>query len=112
MAELAPQGFSLATDVAEWLVREGVPFRVAHEVAGACVRRCEELGVELHELTDEQFAAISPRLTPEVRDVLTVEGSVAARTGRGGTAPAAVRDQLAELQEIVAGQRDRFPRPA
>ena len=47
MAELAPQGFSLATDVAEWLVREGVPFRVAHEVAGACVRRCEELGIEL-----------------------------------------------------------------
>ena len=45
MAELAPQGFSLATDVAEWLVREGVPFRVAHEVAGACVRRCEELGL-------------------------------------------------------------------
>ena len=47
MAELAPQGFSLATDVAEWLVREGVPFRVAHEVAGACVRRCEERGIEL-----------------------------------------------------------------
>ena len=46
LAELAPQGFSLATDVAEWLVREGVPFRIAHELAGACVRRCEELGVE------------------------------------------------------------------
>ena len=77
MAELAPQGFSLATDVAEWLVREGVPFRVAHEVAGACVRRCEELDIELDELTDEQFAEISPTLTPGVRDVLTVEGSVA-----------------------------------
>ena len=112
MAELAPQGFSLATDVAEWLVREGVPFRVAHEVAGACVRRCEELGVELHELTDEQFAAISPRLTPDVRAVLTAEGSVAARTGRGGTAATAVRDQLAELHEAVADQRERFPRPA
>jgi argininosuccinate lyase len=111
MAQLAPEGFSLATDIAEWLVREGVPFRVAHEVAGACVRRCEELGVELHELTDEQFAAISPRLTPGVREVLTVEGSVAARTGRGGTAPSAVRDQLAELQETVGGQRERFPRP-
>ena len=60
MAELAPQGFSLATDVAEWLVREGVPFRVAHEVAGACVRRCEELGSSSHELTDEQLAEISP----------------------------------------------------
>ena len=53
MAALAPQGFSLATDVAEWLVREGVPFREAHEVAGACVRRCEELGCELAELTDD-----------------------------------------------------------
>src|SRR5205085_8692627 len=52
LAALAPQGFSLATDIAEWLVREGVPFRVAHEVAGACVRRCEELGCELDELTD------------------------------------------------------------
>ncbi len=112
MAELAPQGFSLATDVAEWLVREGVAFRVAHELAGACVRRCEELGVELNELTDDQFAAISPRLTPSVRSVLTVEGSVAARNGRGGTAPDAVRAQLAELREIATGHRERLVPPA
>jgi argininosuccinate lyase len=98
MAELAPQGFSLATDIAEWLVREGVPFRVAHEVAGACVRRCEELGIELYELTDEQFAEIDPHLTPAVRDVLTAEGSVASRNGRGGTAPTRVTEQLAELR--------------
>ncbi|MFC4786095.1 argininosuccinate lyase [Nocardioides sp. MAHUQ-72] len=108
MAELAPQGFSLATDVAEWLVREGVPFRVAHEVAGACVRRCEELGVELHQLTDEQFAEISPHLTPSVRDVLTAEGSVASRNGRGGTAPERVREQLDELTRAVAAHRDRL----
>ncbi|HSP60836.1 MAG TPA: argininosuccinate lyase [Ornithinimicrobium sp.] len=108
MAELAPQGFSLATDVAEWLVREGVPFRVAHEVAGACVRRCEELGLELHELTDDQFAEISPDLTPAVRDVLTAEGSVAARTGRGGTAPVRVREQLAELAAAVDRHRERL----
>ena len=101
MAELAPQGFSLATDVAEWLVREGVPFRVAHEVAGACVRRCEELGCELDELTDEQLAEISPQLTPAVREVLTVEGSVASRDGRGGTAPARVAEQLDELAAAV-----------
>ncbi len=84
MAELAPQGFSLATDVAEWLVREGVPFRVAHEVAGACVRRCEELGVELHELTDD--AARRDLAAPDARrsaSVLTVEGSVASRDGPG-----------------------------
>ena len=102
MAELAPQGFSLATDVAEWLVRQGVPFRVAHEVAGACVRRCEDLGVELADLTDDQLAAIDSRLTPAVREVLTVEGSVASRSGRGGTAPARVAEQLTELRERVA----------
>jgi len=105
MAELAPQGFSLATDVAEWLVREGVPFREAHEVAGACVRRCEELGVELADLTDAQLAEVSTRLTPEVRSVLTVDGSVSARTGRGGTAPARVAEQLAELRGQIAGDR-------
>ncbi|RHW24403.1 argininosuccinate lyase [Nocardioides immobilis] len=105
MAELAPQGFSLATDIAEWLVRQGVPFRIAHEVAGTCVRDCEQLGIELHELSDEQFAAISPALTPEVRSVLTVEGSVSSRNGRGGTAPERVAEQLAELRARVAGAR-------
>jgi argininosuccinate lyase len=108
MAELAPQGFSLATDIAEWLVREGVPFRVAHEVAGACVRRCEELGIELDQLTDEQFAEISPTLTPAVREVLTVEGSVASREGRGGTAPKRVREQLGELISVVDAHRARL----
>ena len=86
MAELAPQGFSLATDVAEWLVRQGVPFRVAHEVAGACVRECEERGIELWDLTDDDLAAISEHLTPAVRGVLTVEGSIGA--GGGPTAGA------------------------
>lgn len=60
MGELAPAGFSLATDIAEWLVKRGVPFRVAHEVAGECVKVCEHEGIELDQLTDEQFAAISP----------------------------------------------------
>jgi argininosuccinate lyase len=108
MAELAPQGFSLATDIAEWLVREGVPFRVAHEVAGACVRRCEGLGVELHELSDAQFAEISPHLTPGVREVLTAEGSVGSRTGRGGTAPVRVAEQLAELRTVADAHRARL----
>ncbi|NUR07886.1 MAG: argininosuccinate lyase, partial [Nocardioidaceae bacterium] len=105
MAELAPQGFSLATDVAEWLVRQGVPFRVAHEVAGAAVRRCEELGVELDRLTDEQLADLDEHLTPAVREVLTVEGSVASRDSRGGTAPNRVAEQLTELRAAVADHR-------
>jgi argininosuccinate lyase len=105
MAELAPAGFSLATDVAEWLVKQGVPFRVAHEVAGECVKVCESEGVELDQLTDEQFAKISPHLTPEVRTVLDVPGALAARNGRGGTAPEAVAAQLAELKADLAAQR-------
>src|SRR5690606_8937939 len=72
MEELAPAGFSLATDIAEWLVRQGVPFRVAHEVAGECVKAAEAEGKELDQLTDEQFAKISAHLSPEVRSVLDV----------------------------------------
>ncbi|WP_418059244.1 argininosuccinate lyase [Pimelobacter simplex] len=105
MGELAPQGFSLATDIAEWLVKQGVAFRIAHELAGACVRECEGLGIELDELSDEQFAAISPHLTPDVRSVLTVEGSVASRVGRGGTSPVRVTEQLAELRSRVSDAR-------
>jgi argininosuccinate lyase len=105
MAALAPQGFSLATDVAEWLVRQGVPFRVAHEVAGGSVRYCEERGITLEELTDAQLAEISPLLTPAVKTVLTVEGSLASRDGRGGTAPKRVAEQLEALVANVAEQR-------
>ncbi len=102
MAALAPEGFSLATDVAEWLVRQRVPFREAHEVAGACVRRCEELGIGLAELTDAQLAEVDARLTPAVREVLTVAGSIASRDGRGGTAQVRVVEQLGELRSVLA----------
>ncbi|GAA0476244.1 argininosuccinate lyase [Streptomyces sp. NPDC046215] len=106
MEELAPAGFSLATDIAEWLVRQGVPFRVAHEVAGECVKVCEARGIELEELTDEQFAEISAHLTPEVRTVLNVPGALASRSGRGGTAPSAVAVQLGEVKADLAVQRE------
>jgi len=101
MAELAPQGFSLATDVADWLVRQRVPFREAHEIAGALVRFCEDRGIDLHEPTDDEYTAISPHLRPAVRDVLTVEGSVRSRNGAGGTAPDQVARQRAELVKRV-----------
>jgi len=97
LESLAPQGFSLATDIAEWLVRKRVPFRVAHEIAGACVRRCEERGIELADLSDADLADISPELSPAVRDVLTVQGSIASRDGVGGTAPKRVAEQLSQL---------------
>jgi argininosuccinate lyase len=101
MAELAPQGFSLATDVADWLVRQRVPFREAHEIAGKLVQFCESNGLELDQPTDADYRAIDPRLTGEVRSVLTVVGSVGSRSGTGGTAPARVREQLVALTAAV-----------
>ena len=105
LAALAPRGFSLATDVADWLVRQRVPFAQAHEIAGAAVRFCEEQGLELSDLTADQLPQISPQLTPAVLEVLTVAGSIDSRDGRGGTATARVRDQLAELAAAVAALR-------
>lgn len=105
LSSLAPQGFSLATDIAEWLVREGVPFRVAHEVAGACVRACEQRGIELWDLTDDDLVALSPHLTPGVREVLSVEGSLASRNAKGGTAPERVREQLERVTAAASTAR-------
>ncbi|MGO3886225.1 MAG: argininosuccinate lyase [Mycetocola sp.] len=99
LAELAPQGFSLATDVAEWLVKQGVIFRDAHEISGELVRFCEERGLELHEPSDAELAGVSVHLTPAVREVLTVEGSIGSRRGAGGTAPERVADQHRQLSE-------------
>ena len=111
MAALAPQGFALATDVAEWLVRQGVAFRDAHQISGACVRRCEERSaaegrsVELWDLTEEDLAALSPHLTPDVRSVISLEGSLASRDGVGGTAPLRVAEQLQSARSALAEHR-------
>jgi argininosuccinate lyase len=103
LAEAAPQGFSLATDLAEYLVHRGVPFREAHEAVGHLVVWCSVHGKELAEVTDEELAAVSPQLTPDVREILTVEGALAARATPSGTAPARVREQIAALRQTVAG---------
>jgi len=105
LEELAPQGFSLATDVADWLVGEGVPFREAHEIAGACVRLCEERGIELWDLTDADLTSLSTRLRPPVRSVLTVQGSMASRSATGGTAPQRVAEQLDAVRGVAGWHR-------
>jgi argininosuccinate lyase len=102
----APQGFALATDVAEWLVRQGVPFRSAHEISGEMVAFCEQAGLELDQLDDAQLAGIDERLTPEVRSVLSVPGALAARKARGGTAPERVAGQLASLKALATEHAD------
>jgi len=105
LAELAPAGFTLATDVAEWLVRRGVPFRVAHEAAGGCVRAAETRGVGLADLTDAELVGVHPALTAGVREVLTVAGSIASRDARGGTAGVRVAEQLGDLRAAAATAR-------
>jgi argininosuccinate lyase len=101
MERNATAGFSLATDVADYLVRQGVPFREAHEIVGALVAHCEEHGIELHEASDEALASVSPHLTPEVRSSMTLEASLRTKSGRGGTAPDQVSQQRAELAALV-----------
>ena len=101
MAKNATAGFALATDVADWLVVRGVPFREAHEIAGALVAKCEEVGVDLDGLTDDQYLAISEHLHPSVKDILSAEESVAKKNGPAGTAPEQVAQQREALRAIV-----------
>ena len=96
MAAAAPQGFSLATEVADFLVRAGVPFAQAHEAAGKCVAICEVKGLQLHELSDSDFLGVHPSLTSDVRNSLTVAGAIASRKTIGATGGAAIAKQLSD----------------
>ena len=111
MRELAPRGFTLATDLAEWMVRQGVPFREAHEASGACVRIAEERGVDLVELTDEELAGVDKRLKPNVREVLTIDGAVASRATKGGTAGVRVAEQRETVRNRAAAARTWAQKP-
>lgn len=108
MAALAPLGYTLATDIAEWMVRQGIPFRVAHEAAGAAVKAAEARGVGLEELAADELAGIHPGLTAEVREVLTIAGSVESRDARGGTSPARVAEQLVTVRDTADRLRARL----
>jgi argininosuccinate lyase len=101
MAKNATTGFALATDIADVLVEKGMPFRTAHEVVGKLVALCEERGLDLAEVSDEDLAAISPQLTPDIRQVMSAEASVARKSGLGGTAPERVSDQRQALKKAL-----------
>ena len=102
MRAAAGRGYSTATDLADWLVRAaGVPFRDAHGITGAVVKRAEELGLDLADVPLADMQAIDPRITDNVFDVLSVEASVASRTSFGGTAPD-------NVQAAVTAARARF----
>jgi argininosuccinate lyase len=95
MAQAAAEGFSTATDLADYLVRKGLPFRDAHEAVARAVRQAADAGKDLSDLTPDEMRAVSPLIQEDVRQVLTLEGSVAARNHVGGTAPAQVRSAVA-----------------
>jgi len=97
----ATSGFALATDLAELLVRRGVPFREAHEIVGHLVVWCQVHELDFDQVSDADLAHVSPHLTPDVREVLSASGAIAARDSAGGTAGARVAGQLAELRAQV-----------
>jgi argininosuccinate lyase len=98
----AGAGFSTATDLADWLVRRlGLPFREAHHVTGALVRRAEEKGVDLSGLDIDDMRAVHPGILPEVYEVLGIDNSVASRASYGGTAPVQVRARVRHWQEAL-----------
>ncbi|MEV3926416.1 argininosuccinate lyase [Actinomadura coerulea] len=103
LESLAPDGFALATDLAELLVRRGVAFRDAHEVVGHLVVWCQVNDKDFDDLTDEELGKVSPHLTPDVREVLNVQGALASRKAYGGTAPDRVSEQIGALRTLVNG---------
>jgi len=98
MARAAAGGFSLATDLADYLAKKGVPFREAHRVVGSLVRRLAEEGRDLESLTSEELRAAHPAFAADALKLLNLKGAVASRTSYGGTAPEAVRRQLEEAK--------------
>jgi len=98
MRVAAKQGFSTATDLADYLVRKGVPFRDAHEIVGKAVQHCIQNQCDLDSLNFEVFKSFSDLIQEDVYDILTLEGSVAARNHIGGTAPNQVRAAVERLR--------------
>ena len=111
----AADGFSLATEIADFLAKKQIPFATAHEVAGECVKFCEKNGIELDQLSDAQLIGIHPALTAEVKAFLNVKGAVASRTSSMGTSQKSITSVLAQLKkeisavdEVIANQRKRL----
>ncbi len=103
MRAAALQGFSTATDLADYLVKKGLPFRDAHETVALAVRKCEESGCDLDDLTLEQLQEFNPGIQEDVFAVLTLEGSVSSRNHIGGTAPARVKEEALRILEETKG---------
>ena len=115
MALAAPTGFSLATEIADYLAKNNVPFSQAHEAAGKCVALCETTARQLHQLSDDELASVHPQLDGGVREFLTVHGALNSRTTSGGTAPKLVAQQIKDAltaniktSQEIASKRKAF----
>ena len=106
LAAAAPVGYSLATEVADWLVRKHVPFRDAHEITGRLVALCAARECELEDVSDEDLKTVSEHLDPSVREVLSVRSALAGRTTAGSTGPGPVSDQLQTASDKLDGWRE------
>ncbi|MEP7452928.1 argininosuccinate lyase [Phyllobacterium sp. SB3] len=106
MQQHSVDGFTLATEVADWLAKNGVPFSEAHEITGALVRYCEDREVGLEDLSDDDLAAVDTRLLPSIKSALTARAAIEARRAYGGTAPARVKEQIARLGNLLNEQQE------
>jgi len=105
MRNAAGEGFTNATDLADYMVRKGLPFLEAHEKTGKLVRICIERGVKLEELSLEEYRSMEPRIDEDVRESLTVDACLEARDLPGGTAPVRVEEALREARQWLESQR-------
>ena len=108
MGEQATQGFTLATELADWLAEQGIPFSEAHHVTGRVVQLCEEHGIELDELTLETAQQVDPRITAEALARFDVFSALRRRTSPGGTAPSNIEPQRRQIAEAIEQLRSRF----
>ncbi len=113
----AVAGHALATEIADFLARKGVPFSQAHEASGKCVQLADSLGMEVHDLSDTQLSGVHSDLTSDIRSVLTGPGAVSSRTSLSGTSEASITKQIAQLQssnksalESIEKARESFSR--
>ena len=103
ISKLASAGYSLATEIADFLSKTGVPFSIAHEVAGACVKFCEKNEIVLEQMSDQQLQEMHPNLTPEVKKFLTVAGAISSRTSAMGTSKSSVLAAINKLNQDISG---------
>jgi argininosuccinate lyase len=101
LQDLAVAGYALATDVADWLVKQGVPFKEAHEIVGKLVAHCEERGIDLADPSDEDYRIISRHLQPGLREVLNLNSAIESRNSAGGTSSKQVIEQLVQLRRLT-----------